>query len=1080
MPLSVFRACLAICALLLAGVATSAPRWNQLLDTAFQNISQDAGLPGAVVTVLAEDGEGFLWVATQSGLARWDGYRFRVYRAKPDDARSLPDNWVQTLHSDTRGRLWIGTNANGLARYDSATDSFIRYGAGPKGLSNGFVRAIADDGQGGLWIGTDGGLDHLTPDSGAVTHTLHNDSGLPNKSITAIARDRGGALWVGTPAGLVRRAPGATRFEAVTLHASGGVGEYVSSLMEDKQGRVWVGTTEQGAYVVAADTLTATRIVANGAAGVAQRQEAVSVISAAANGDIWLGTNSKGIIIVDPVTLAARRVRHDAAVPSSVADDTITGLLCQRSGLMWVSSNLGLSRHDSGQDAVLTVYGGASRKDGVSDANVTSVLPMPDGSVWLGLATNGVDIIDPLGRRTGALRPGADPATALPGDYVWSMVATRAGEVYLGTQRGLYRVDRGGRGMTRLALSRPKPGARVDALRLDGDTLWVGSWADGLWQLDVSVKGATRVLRHEGALRLTDQRINAIELAADGALWLGTANGLNRYDPASGAVERIVPDTADPQGLGAGAITSLMTDRQGRLWVGTLGGGISILRERDGQGRPRFARLGLREGLPDEGVNKLMLDQDGAVWASTDDGVALIAPETLAVRALRRDDGFQIRTYWGGAGAITAEGEILFGGNGGLTVVRPRKLRPWTFRPRVVITEARVGDLGVMANRYNDPGGATTPLRVTPEANSLAIEFAALDFSAPERNRYAYWLDGYDRDWVDSGPHRRLAAYTNLPPGNYTLRLRGANREGVWSEPELRIPVMVLPAWYQTVWFRLGAGLAALLAVYGVVHTRTAYLRRVQRQLEDKVAERTASLLAATQALEVASLTDPLTGLRNRRFLTLNLDEDIAHVTRQHINGARSGQAPENADLVFFLVDIDHFKQVNDQCGHAAGDAVLMQMRERLQRVFRASDYLIRWGGEEFLVVARATSRAHAATQAERVRASVADEDFTLPGGQKLRKTCSVGFACFPFFPAAPAAVAWPDIVELADLGLYATKRAGRNGWVGCVAGTAAEREGFIARALAQPEAMAERGELQLPSNLDADAVLRAITPTGA
>jgi diguanylate cyclase (GGDEF)-like protein len=1069
--------------LLLAACCSMAavPRWSLLADTAFQNFTQEHGLPGQIATALAEDGDGFLWVGTQAGLARWDGYRFRVYRPQAGVAGKLPDNWVQALHTDPRGRLWIGTNSGGLARYDRDSDRFVTYPAGPKGLSHGYVHAIADDGEGGLWIGTDAGLDHLAPDSGALSHFRHDagdDGSLPGNRISAIVRDRGGALWVGTQAGLVRRAPGAKRFEPVALPSARGQVEFVRSLVEDGQGRIWAGTMGHGAYVIAADARSAQQL-ASSDPGQPLGSDRVLAIAADAAGAIWLGTYSSGVVVVDPATLATRHVRHDPAVPTSVGDDMVWAFVRQRSGLMWVATNRGISRYDPGQDAALTIYGGSSRKDSISDPNVTSVLPMADGQVWLGLAANGIDIVDPMKRRTGALRPGPDPETSLPKDFMWNMAAAPSGDVYLGSLRGLYRVERNGNGLARLALERAKPGASVDALCLAGSTLWMGSWADGLWALDVGTKGATRVLRHEGAEKLGDRRINSIE-CSHGALWIGTANGLVRFDAASGAVERIVPDAAAREALPAGSITSLLFDRQGRLWISTLGGGIAIL---DPQAQPRrFRRIGSKDRLPNDSVDKLLLDQAGNVWASTDEGVARIDSATLATRALGREDGFQIPAYWGGAGAVTPDGEMLFGGGGGLTVVRPDLLKQWDFRPPVVITDARVGEKAALANRFNSRG-ASGALLVQPDGNSLAIEFSALDYSAPERNRYAYRLEGFDRDWIDSDTHRRLAAYTNLPPGDYTLHLRGSNRSGVWSEPELLVPVSVLPAWYQTLWFRLLCAMAALLAVTAVVQLRTAYLRRIQRQLEQKVAERTCALQATTvaleeksRALEEASLTDPLTGLRNRRFLTMNLDADINLLLRQHQDAQTNGSVPQDADLIFFLVDIDHFKQVNDTYGHAAGDAVLVQMRERLQRVFRTSDYVIRWGGEEFLAVARATSRTLASELAERIRTSVGGQQFELPDGLMLHKTCSVGYASFPLFVDAPAQVAWPDIVDLSDGALYTAKRAGRNAWVGAAASHTASRAHFIERTKHDPRAMAAAGELTLTSNLDADTVLAAVS----
>ena len=254
-------------------------------------------------------------------------------------------------------------------------------------------------------------------------------------------------------------------------------------------------------------------------------------------------------------------------------------------------------------------------------------------------------------------------------------------------------------------------------------------------------------------------------------------------------------------------------------------------------------------------------------------------------------------------------------------------------------------------------------------------------------------------------------------------------------------------------------------------------LARSNRDLELRVAERTAELQHALHALEESSLTDPLTGLRNRRFLLQHLENDAALTVRRFENraAARGANAFPDTDLVLFMVDLDHFKQVNDSLGHQAGDAVLIQIKQRLLRVFRESDYLVRWGGEEFLIVARATARSQASRLAERVRATIADEPFVLDDGARLAKTCSVGFACYPFVPASPRALSWQDVVALTDMALYAAKRAGRNGWVGlgAHAGTAAET--LAARFKAAPASSVRSGEIEVSTSLDPERVIESL-----
>ncbi len=250
-------------------------------------------------------------------------------------------------------------------------------------------------------------------------------------------------------------------------------------------------------------------------------------------------------------------------------------------------------------------------------------------------------------------------------------------------------------------------------------------------------------------------------------------------------------------------------------------------------------------------------------------------------------------------------------------------------------------------------------------------------------------------------------------------------------------------------------------------------LEQNNRDLERRVADRTAELRTALRALEDSSLTDPLTGLRNRRFLLQHLEEDAALNERR----ARepSSAAADASDTVMFMVDLDHFKQVNDTYGHLAGDAVLIQIKERLLRVFRESDYLVRWGGEEFLIVARATLRSQSARLAERVRATIANEDFVLPDGTRLAKTCSIGYASHPFIGTDPLALSWQEVVALIDMALYAAKRAGRNAWVGFGATDLTRAPELLVQLKASPREAVSSGTVVLETNLDPARVVNVL-----
>jgi diguanylate cyclase (GGDEF)-like protein len=246
----------------------------------------------------------------------------------------------------------------------------------------------------------------------------------------------------------------------------------------------------------------------------------------------------------------------------------------------------------------------------------------------------------------------------------------------------------------------------------------------------------------------------------------------------------------------------------------------------------------------------------------------------------------------------------------------------------------------------------------------------------------------------------------------------------------------VLPSWWQAWWGRLLILVTLLGLGWAAAQGRTRILLKRQKELQEQVAIATRALEARSKALEESALTDSLTGLHNRRFVLQRLDDEQRLARRRVAEAQRLEQAlPSDADLSFVMIDLDHFKRINDELGHAAGDAVLAQMRPRLQQVFSESDYLVRWGGEEFLVVVRGTSRERLADLAERARCAVADMPFIIPNGKPLRVTCSIGFACYPLDPAEPREAPWSAVLAVADAALYAAKREGRNRWVGVVQG---------------------------------------------
>lgn len=986
-------------------------------ETAFTRVDIPGDVPAHLVTALAQDRRGFLWIGTQGGLVRYDGYTYRVFSGGTGTPRALGSNHVRVLLAASDGRIWIGTFSGGLSVYDPNTEEFLTYRhdrSDPGSLAHDRVEGLAEDQQSRIWIATDAGLDRLDPRADRFEHFRHrrgDAASLADDQVRGVLVDRNNQVWVGTRDGLQRRR-GEGGFERVgpaRRSQDSLVGQMVSKLFQDSRGRIWIGTTEHGGAILEPSSGVLRRLRPRTAGGLSHFW--VYAIEEASDGSIWIGTYGNGIDIVGPRSLEiVARLRHDAGVPDTIGGDRIGALLRDRAGVMWVGTwGEGLARHDPTTRAFVAIRYALQRTGGLTHPAAVRALQLRDGTIWVGTNGNGIDIFNRDWQLIGGHRPEAANPSALSDGAITCLAQADDGTVWVATLDGvLHRQRPGSSGFERVTTADGLPGGPIRAMVFDPfGELWVGS-ANGLARINLRT---TQIHTHvhdpadEGTI--SARAVESLAITQDGALWIGTTNGLNVLDRATGRVTRIFAEPNRADGLPNAWIADLMVARDGRLWVGTQGGACVLL-EFDGT-TARFERVTDRVRLPAQAAESLIEDRDGHVWV----GPRLrIDPRLWSVQQFGAGDGREFRSFFIASRAATGDGALMFGSPEGLLVVHPGRLEPWIFEPPVVATSIEVD--GVQQR------GEIHAVNLSPRHRGFRVDFAALDLTEPARNKYRYVLEGYDTGWTEADAARRSLTYINLPPGSYHLRVQGTNRAGRWSQHELRLPVTVAGAIYQTRAFQIGLLAAIGLIGYAAHRLRVRRVERRGNQLEALVEARTAELRDAYVRIEEASLTDALTGLRNRRFVQQAVDADAATVVRLH--GSGEG-ASGRADLIFILLDIDHFKQVNDVHGHAAGDAVLVQVADILRGLFRTADHVARWGGEEFLVVARFTDRSRGPDLAEKIRAAVEAHAFRLPDGTELRKTCSLGFAPYP----NSSAPTWQAAIGIADAALYVAKREGRN-----------------------------------------------------
>jgi len=1000
----------------------------------FEVIGEPGAVRDNVVSALALDARGMLWAGSPEGLVRFDGYAFRRYPLSSPDGQLLPEQFVRALLPDPRGWLWVAAGNSGLVRLDLATGRWARWArdgnsADETAPAANTVRTLALEKDGTLWLGGSGGLDRFDVKRERFTHHRGPPDGLPDTRVQTLLVDRQGTLWIGTWRGIARKAADGP-IETLDV----GVGDQLVTLLaEAMDGRIIVGTA-QGRLHALSPTGKPLPFTTGAQANASASVWPVMAMAQPDADELWFG---------DASGLSRRRASDGSLIermPDTAPRSDVRALLRDPSGTVWAGSyGGGLMRH------VPPLPGFSMVREAIGPAalDVRSVLQLANGEVWLGTLAGGIERRDRQLQHVGHIAPGS---AGLPAGRVNALSQTRDGAVWVAVDTQVLRFDDQGRWKETLRSGNAVP--RRFHAGADG-ALWVAT-LDGLLHWTPQ-HPQLRPVATAGLVGGTGE-VNAFASLPDGSLWAGGAAGLFRITQPGD--EEPVAEWVDAKGLTGQTVLGMAVDSTGRLWVDT-GTGLHRLVETRGS-QARFEAVAASDVGGAFGAN-LLFDKRGRIWSQRN----MYDPGTGERRELGAADGADLGTGWFRAYAALDDGRLLFGGARGLLVIDPERFAPWTYKPPLVAS-----DLRVEGEERPLPAGT---LVLAPGERAFSLAFTSLDYSQPGRNRYRYRLQGLDHGWTDANAMSRTATYTNLSPGHYRLHVQGSNRDGAWGANELVLDVEVRAAWWQTHWAQALAVLAALATVFGIVRMRTRWLLRRQRVLEAHVHERTQALEAATAELsaksielEEASLTDPLTGLRNRRFLDRQLPADVALAERHYEPIAHVPSPGGNEhDLLFFLVDMDHFKRINDAHGHMAGDAVLTQMRGRLEQVFRATDYLVRWGGEEFLIVARGTPRSRAAEVAERARQAVAAQPFELDGGYRLSLSCSVGFCAFPLCTALPGALDWHAAIDLADAALYEAKDVGRNAWVGLVDATADNAEALREDARRGLDAWAATGRLR-------------------
>ncbi|HET6603457.1 MAG TPA: EAL domain-containing protein [Xanthomonadaceae bacterium] len=797
----------------LLALAATAPAVAARRDFYFQSVQSERGLAQNSVNALMQDRRGFVWIATQGGLHRYDGADFRLFQHRADDPDSIPDSFVTAIAEGPDGTLFVGTNTHHVSALDLASGRFRRYSQRPAGSVSGrgdTVRALLYRSGMGLLVGTGTGIDLLDPDTGARRQILRlRTPASQNPLVTALEAEDAHTVWAATHDGLYRvRTPGG-------LAERAGPDLAAHSVLVAADGEVWFGLSD-GLY----------RKDAEGAIGRVwpddgEHGPAVVALAQDLQGRLWMSMAEAGLARFDPASGAVRKLQYRPELPASLPEQSIGPLMVDRAGLLWLGGFVrGVATTDTRGAPFEYVADLDSGRDLIATNNIRVLHQDREGALWLGTEGDGLKRYDLQSDRFDSFAPVLaralgehDPVANL---RVLGIVPADDGKLWISANRGLFLLDPVARQarLMPVTVGDPSRGDRFlrSLMRARDGSLWIGTFSAGVVHYHPA-SGQWHGYRHDpdDAGSLSHDLVNCTWEDGRGRIWIGTLDGLNVLDPSSGRMQRLLHDPVDPQSLSGNLVRAVVETRDGSRWVATHSGLNRAIEHADG--RIGFERIGTEQGLPDPTVYGVLEDARGRLWLSGNNGISRFDRATGEFRRFGLRDGLQELEFNGGAYLALADGRMAFGGIKGLNVFDAERIEPSTFEPNLALTALRVGD---------DPGNLATLLPperiVVPQsARLLRLGFAALDYTSAGQNRYRYRLDGFDQDWVEAGT-RTEATYTNLDPGNYVFRVLGTNHDGHWSSRELSVPVRIEPSWWNHPlallgYVLLGAGAAALTVV---------------------------------------------------------------------------------------------------------------------------------------------------------------------------------------------------------------------------------------------------------------------------
>lgn len=863
----------------------------------FEHLSTKDGLSERNINWIFQDRSGFIWIGTRDGLNRYDGYQFKIYRNNPYDPSSISNNFISQMAEDKDGNIWIATLGGGLNKFDPKTDKFYHYRHRDKNkasIASDFINKIAIDTDGTIWLAMQhDGLDHLNTKTNQATHYVTNktnNKSISGNNVVAVYKDSHNQIWAGeqtTGLNLFdRKSQTFTRYTHQDKESTSIAGNQITYIFEDSSQRLWIGTSGtglaqylgNGAFKNFINDAKDTNSLVN---------NSVQSIAEDSNKNLWIGTENGGLCIYNCVKGIFKAYQHDDIDATSLSGNSVDVISRDSFDNMWMATFGGGINLYKKSTANFTHYKHNQTANSLSNDFVLAFCEDTSHSYWIGTDGGGINLFNEI---TGKFTPfiHKENQNSIAGNFV------------------------------------------LDIKKDHRNQLWIATWTNGISVYNLKTKTFKNFKHNNNPNSLAGNDIYTLTVTPDDNIWIGTFGaGLDLYNQQTGKFTHYRHDASDPKSLASDRVNSLLLDNKGNLWVGTNDAGLDLFDTRTqtfthfnfklnknsisnntvlalhqdyagniwactfaglniiDPGTHNFTHLTTANGLADNFAYAILEDAKHNLWISTNKGISRYNPITKTFRNFTDEDGLQVGEFKPHAALKSSTGEMFFGGIDGFNTFYPNHVKQAYYHPPLVLTELLLFNKPVSIGHNSPLNKSITDTRsisLSYNQSVIGFEFASLDYLPVNKKFYFYKLDGFDKSWNRVG-NKNIASYTNLPPGNYTLRVRVQNNEGQWSSSGINLKLIIVPPFWLTWWFIILSAIIILTCIYIIYYLRVQSIIKQKSLLEKLVSERTAEV--SKQAEELQAINEELLAqseeLENQRE-----QEHLAREEAEKANQAKS------------------------------------------------------------------------------------------------------------------------------------------------------------------------------------------------